>query len=61
MENLEEYLEKHVKEYQILSDEYDYKLEEKRKQLSKLQNEVLSLETYFNEYDSDFNIFYKVK
>lgn len=60
MENLKEYLEQNVKEYQKLSDEYDFKLRKKREELEAIQNDVLSLESYFKEYNSEFNKFYKM-
>lgn len=60
MENLKEYLEQNVKEYQKLSDEYDFKLRKKREELEAIQNDVLSLESYFKEYNSEFNRFYKM-
>ena len=60
MENLKEYLEKQVKEFQKLSDEYDFKLRKKREELEAIQNDVLSLESYFKEYESEFNKFYKM-
>lgn len=60
MENLKEYLEQNVKEFQKLSDEYDFKLRKKREELEAIQNDVLSLESYFKEYESEFNKFYKM-
>lgn len=60
MENLKEYLEEQVKEFQKLSDEYDFKLRKKREELRELKNEVSSLESYVTEYESEFNKFYKM-
>ena len=60
MENLKEYLENQVKEFQKLSDEYDFKLRKKREELRELKNEVSSLESYVTEYESEFNKFYKM-
>lgn len=60
MENLKEYLEQNVKEFEKLSDEYDFKLRKKREELESIQKDVLSLESYFKEYDSEYNKFYNI-
>ena len=57
METLQEYLEKQVNRFEKLSEEYDYKLSRKQEELQKLQGEVTSLESYYNEYRDELKKF----
>lgn len=67
METLQEYLEKQVNYYEKLMIKYGNEFGRKAEELQKLQAEVTSLESYYNEYRDELKKFeamleeYKIK
>lgn len=57
METLQEYLEKQVDYYEKLMIKYGNEFGRKAEELQKLQAEVTSLESYYNEYRGEVKKF----
>ena len=57
METLQEYLEKQVNRFEKLMIEYGNEFGRKAEELQKLQSELTSLKSYYNEYRDELKKF----